>query len=388
MLLMGRDPCAHSGPAVPSARRSGFRRGFLALLLTVLASLALTGCNWPWDKVANQAQRDFEQAITLLNENSANYQQVLLSLEDKLNRDAKNLVSQVDMVLQGAIASANTGGKCDLEYVGRRVSQQLANLRIVNWLQQEKPLPPSPYACQSVPAALSLDDVESSTVKDVRIAGFDFSPQQLDPRLPVAPEPTVDVLTKSGSTKVPREFVSVQPFDIYVNVGPGGYKMPADSIKLTVAFAGTAGRPFEISVHPVTPKPTPVTVSNLAVVFSTKTNSKKPYSQVSVNMGSGLATYTQPGQGAFPEWSSIRAPLTPSTVELSMLPGAPFRICLSAQNEGDLWFFDATLTGMTSDNRFLSVMFTGQQVAAEKGDTRCVENILPQNLPLHTGGVL
>ncbi len=197
--------------------------------------------------------------------------------------------------------------------------------------------------------------------------------------------PVVTVLRQVGArVTVPSEDVSVQPYNIFVNVGPSGFPVPSDAVRMEVTFNG--GSPFQLPIIGIKAPPPPVTVRNLVAEFDSKDDGKDGDSLLRVNLGAGLASYSQPpGTNLeFPSGSINNVPLTVTgSPTLDSIKGAPLEACITP-NGNDTWRFDLIIHGNTSDGRTFIASFLANDVDQDPSN-RCAKLTMPQNLAFGGG---
>lgn len=346
------------------------------------AVIAASGCG-----SIDKAQSDIDGAINALNGTDADFRSILTHLEAQLPQERKALVNEVKLMLEGAIAASATQVRCQTDFIDQRLRMDLQNLKIINLLVKEKVSAVTPWPCGSSPTGLSVDAQAHDEYKPpgLQIYGFDLT--QLNEKLPQIPTPTIAVETSDGHTEdVPERFIGVHPYDIDVNVTKNAFKLPEKAVKLKVMFPGQ--HPFPVLIEPgEAPPPPPPKVSNLLLTFETLDDDKEDDIIMSADLGSGRATYTQQGKDYFGDNTTTYKQLTPSTVPLSAVEGAPFEVCGERGGESWGWRFNVIVSGTTSKGPF-SVPFKNNDLTDE---ARCTKSLkLPPDLPIievgSTGG--
>lgn len=357
------------------ARTNGFggRCRRLAMTCAIAASLAfaVTGCN-----PISSAENDFNAAIAALQNQSADWQAIIPNLESKLTADGSNLVSQVDSVMQSGLHQINAGSKCDLDFIGVRLKEQLSNLRIIDFLLKEPLTRPSPFACYSAPAVVSEDDINSGKLKVVEVDGFDFNPSALDQRLPsVATH--AKIVAGGQSIEIPADHVTTQLYSVFVTVDKNAnFSFPPNATQLVLSWDGVNAT-FPIPITPPTPPPpAPVTVTGMTAQFDNLDDGKDHDSILTVNVGQGKFSYAQPlgSSLTFNEWTTTQEYLSsPATVDFNSLSNTPVEVCI-APNGNDTWRFNLHINGTLSNGQRFSVSFPSQELS-EDSSNRCTPHL-------------
>lgn len=351
-------------------------RTLLAATLTALAIHA-TGC------FTDQVQQDFNTALDSFNAQSDNWQVVLQDLEAKLIDEHSGLAPQVAMIIQQAEATGFDAANCTISHVGAEVKLELNNLKIVNWLQQQAPAPPSPVPCFAVPKDVSVDAVKAGHVSAVSVHGYDFDPQSIDPRLP---KPSLSIRTTpdhgvASSVPVDPEsgVVTGGPTMLNVNFRTSRWTLPDDSTSMRFLFNDV--EKFSLPVFPAQPPP-PKFIGGQAIFYN-QDDGKDHDSILTVTVAGGIFKYRQSGDLTFNESTTTSVPLQGAAVPITQIMGhgEPFSVCI-APNGNDTWRFDVELQLFTDDGRMLDVTEPGQDVNQDPND-RCTKGLgIPAGQPL------
>jgi hypothetical protein len=96
-----------------------------------------------------------DEAIGSLETQSADWQQIVARLGDRLPEDAKAIVRQVEEASRNVIATGGVEMRCNVDFFGRRLKESLQRLR--NSIEPFYDLPPRlPVLCQISPDVITL----------------------------------------------------------------------------------------------------------------------------------------------------------------------------------------------------------------------------------------
>ncbi len=96
-----------------------------------------------------------DEAIGSLENQSADWQQIVDRLGERLPEDAKAIVRQVEEASRSVIATGGVEMRCNVDFFGRRLKENLQRLRNSIERRYEVP-PPRPVICQISPDVISL----------------------------------------------------------------------------------------------------------------------------------------------------------------------------------------------------------------------------------------
>ena len=156
-------------------------RGHALCLLLVLAAVSLgPGCN-PLGGISTQidtatadATRVLDDGITTISQNSDSWQNTLQGMQSKLTVDTQQtLRNEINDLMKGSIAVANSGVQCDFDFIAHRVLQELKSLR-ADLLKQPTPDTSEPAACVPVPAAIDFAHWQRNGVPTAQVFGYDL----------------------------------------------------------------------------------------------------------------------------------------------------------------------------------------------------------------------
>src|SRR3954453_16075622 len=153
------------------------KHSFLLLLTTATFIIFISGCGLGGLKdtatnVTNQVSQDLDQAISALNSQSANWQDILNKAITDLPKEASDLIrGDLTNLLQRTVAAAGSEGRCDADFFRNRVQQTLVAIKAKLLNQQAPPLPPQ--FCSAVPSAVDMSLPADSRNK-IDFFGYDF----------------------------------------------------------------------------------------------------------------------------------------------------------------------------------------------------------------------
>jgi hypothetical protein len=335
---------------------------------------------------------NLQQAIDQLSSQSAAWQQTLIQLEAQLNKDASNLahqvLTQVQILLQGTLAATGDEARCDADFLGVRVRQALENLKaqLVDH-QSTTPNPPAPHVCLVVPNNINVADINSGTVSTVEVHGYDLQ-LGTDPEHSSRPgDFFLGGYNDSSSSILPYFYynnwakwvASPSPYLLTVNVSAGnGLPFFSGQSKLEFLNVVEPGAPSApglpswlapfgdmLIVRPATQpgaagqtaasqaaarthvervspaSKSPQELRNLSITFTNMT-AKAPKTGVTVDIGKGIADWAQPAPAAYAPSSVITDRLTSVPVSSQLLKGQAIKICAPGASG---WRFDWSVGG-------------------------------------------
>jgi hypothetical protein len=155
-------------------RRSTVRK---SIVLMVLISF-LSGCGI-FDKILNtgtdiktETLNTLNDAITALQSQSADWQQVLKETVNKLSKDAQStLRAEVSNLLSRTVAQGGVELRCDADFIRARIREELVRLK-AKFMGQPEPVV-DPAFCQVVPIAVDRELIPDR-LKQVEFYGYNF----------------------------------------------------------------------------------------------------------------------------------------------------------------------------------------------------------------------
>ena len=151
----------------------------IVTILTVGTSLSASSCIPDTGKLINpgvaavqQASDQIDIAVAKLQQESANWQQVLTDLQSKVTGDAKKLIdNDVQNLLTRTVNHAGVEFRCDGDFINRRVAEALIAIKAKI---MGKPIPAlEPQFCSAIPEAVDMKLVPND-VNLVTFYGFNF----------------------------------------------------------------------------------------------------------------------------------------------------------------------------------------------------------------------
>lgn len=224
--------------------------------ITVLAAVllvagTLSGCTLdkimcifnPAGCIGDKAAEKVEQAIHELDYQSANWQRILNELSSKLASEAQTTVqNEVDNVLSRAVAASGAEFRCNVDYVGLRVKQ---NLKVIlAELRGESAPIIEPGFCKSVPDAIDAQFVPQR-LKFLEYYGYDFDKQRITARL----------VTETAQTDVSRYLDHPTHYHLTLNLVSFADQIKAAS-NARLAFYWADREQATVAVLPNIPLPT------------------------------------------------------------------------------------------------------------------------------------
>jgi len=141
---------------------------WLKVVLLCAGSLLIGSCG-PIKKVRSSIER----AITVLQEESRLWQSTLTNLEKDIRDDAESAIAnEVQSLLNRGIGTAGVELRCDIDFVGKRMTQGLR--RILAELDGAPPEALIPGFCQVDPTSVDLNLVAQGRLKSLNIYGYDM----------------------------------------------------------------------------------------------------------------------------------------------------------------------------------------------------------------------
>ncbi len=148
-------------------------------VLAIFLFCSLTGCG-SINKVGNfgtdtrtETVNTLNDAITALQSQSANWQQVLKDTVSKLTKDAQStLRSEISDLISRTEAQGGVELRCDADFVRERIREELVRLK-AKFLGQPEPVV-DPAFCQVVPIAVDRELIPDR-LKQVEFYGYNFT---------------------------------------------------------------------------------------------------------------------------------------------------------------------------------------------------------------------
>src|SRR5580765_2958314 len=148
-------------------------------VLGVLLFCFLTGCG-AIDKIVNfgtdtrtETVNTLNDAISALQSQSADWQQVLKDTVSKLTKDAQStLRSEISNLISRTVAQGGVELRCDADFVRERIREELVRLK-AKFLGQPEPVV-DPAFCQVVPLAVDRELVPDR-LKQIEFYGYNFT---------------------------------------------------------------------------------------------------------------------------------------------------------------------------------------------------------------------
>lgn len=210
------------------------------------------------EEIAAQVLKSLDTAIATLDNNSGEWQSVLLQLERELPKELQTTIRiEVNNLLKESIAATGQEFRCNTDFVGQRVKERLLQIKARITGQSVPTF--SPVFCNPVPEIIDYESVMSGRLTAVKIYGYNFgdiSPMRL-------------VIENDGeSTDVTSKVDYPGSYVITINLGHNG--VPLSSASDRLIFYWQDKKIYTIGVaqpQPTdTPMPSPVVSSYTASV--------------------------------------------------------------------------------------------------------------------------
>ena len=169
--------------AAPEKEKKPFPWWIIAVAVGVLAVIGVAAF-FLWPRPINKAAERIDQAIVELNNNPAGWQAVMNSLVNDLNKIEKNVANDAQVIATRATPVAGVEFRCNADFVGKRVKEDLERLSAK--LRGNTPSPVEPVVCQLAfdPPQSDQTHINMASVPDqVLFYGYNF-----DAASPAAPE--------------------------------------------------------------------------------------------------------------------------------------------------------------------------------------------------------
>lgn len=138
------------------------------------AIMLLVACD-PTGGVANKAADQIDATIAALDQNSAEWQQLVNKLVDDLKKEREAAANDVQAIITRGTATAGVEFRCDADFVGNRVKEDLQRLSAK--LRGKTPPPLEPHICQLAfsPPQTDQAHINMANVPDeVLFYGYNF----------------------------------------------------------------------------------------------------------------------------------------------------------------------------------------------------------------------
>ena len=138
------------------------------LLIVVFVCLSATGCT---HNLVRQVNETFNRAIDDLTEESSAWRSVLERAIEELPEEVRTTVrAELTNLLQRTIAASGEEFRCEVDFLGNRVLEELRRIQ-ANFNGAE--FQPTPVFCQTIPTSVDLD-LEPDRRKTLEISGYNF----------------------------------------------------------------------------------------------------------------------------------------------------------------------------------------------------------------------
>jgi len=199
-------------------------------------------------EIAKDTLDEFENAITTLDSNSAEWQQVLKDLETKFASDVQSTIrSEITNLLANSIGASGAEFRCNVDFIGKRVQESLKQL--VAKLLGGK-LSFEPVFCSSVPPIIPFQEVKDNRLSAVVIYGYNLTNLS---------NFKVILVNDGGMFRdVTMEVQNPTNYVLTINLGGNGVPLEPISNELKVEWNGNTIYTIGVSQpHPPTETPIP-----------------------------------------------------------------------------------------------------------------------------------
>ncbi|MCC6725463.1 MAG: hypothetical protein IT258_13225 [Saprospiraceae bacterium] len=209
-------------------------------ILVLLTSFFLfSSCSAIQDFLENNGNRTvalINDAIDKVTSQSASWQTTLTELESKLIKDTQSTVrTEVSNLADRTVAVAGTEFRCNSDFLGNRVVQELERIKA---RYCGKTVPERvPAICQVVPSAVDMS-LEPGRRGQIDITGYDFDNQ-----------PNLRLYLVAGGLKmdVSASLNKLSHYQMVINLGQNGVLLNENSTNLMLEYNGK-----ELSSIPIT----------------------------------------------------------------------------------------------------------------------------------------
>jgi hypothetical protein len=291
-------------------------------------------------KQVDQGTAALENAIAALDQNSAGWQTTITNLEKDLVANGQStLANEVQSLANRAIAITGAELRCNIDFIGQRVSQGLR--RILARLKGQ-PVPPLiPGYCTVDPPEIQVALINQGRLTSLNYYGYDmFDRDAGDTQMKL-------FLRDRDGREEDVSFALALPthYLMTARLADDRIHFTDRSDKLIVRWAQTVLSTINIIQSPTPPRK--IMVSDLQVAFHTNDDDKDNDTGLSVTI-QNVTEWHQVQNEVFPDQSDKIKRLNPNSVPLSDLSGHLLEVCISPVGN-DTWRFNLTLSGTRSD---------------------------------------
>ncbi len=223
----------------------------LLAVVIFTAGCGLGGLQTELENIRTQTANSLDDAIDALQTQSSAWQSILQELQGKLTHELQSTVrNEVANLVSRSIAQAGVEFRCNADFIGARVRQQLVRIK-ARFLGQTVP-PPEPAICQVVPIAVDRSLVPTRLTQ-IEFYGYDFNEAT---NLGVFLQRTA-----GGRLNVTDKLDRPTHYAMTLKFGATGVQLDDASGRFVLEWEGR-----EISTIAVIQPPTPVCVSRLVRV--------------------------------------------------------------------------------------------------------------------------
>ena len=200
--------------------------------IVVFMTITLTGCKWV-DKLlggltnqTNKVVQTLDKAISTLNSQSANWQEVLNGLLNELQSDVSATIrGDISNLLQRTIAAAGAEARCDVDFFRIRVQQTLEQIKAKFLGTPLAPL--EPHLCDVVPLGIDMS-LNPDQRNNIQFFGYDFDMTKID----------VFLVSAGVETNVSQYLDQPTHYHMTLNLGAAGAPVNTSSQRFILRWNG------------------------------------------------------------------------------------------------------------------------------------------------------
>jgi hypothetical protein len=227
------------------------------IVIIVFVAITLSGCKW-LNKIlggindpTNKIVQTLDGAISTLNSQSANWQEVLNGLLKDLPADVSvTLRGDVSNLLQRTVAATGGEIRCDVDFFRIRVQQALEQIKAKFLGTPLSPL--EPHLCQTVPLAIDMS-FKPDQRNNIQFFGYDFDMTRIE----------VFLVSAGSEINVSQYLDQPTHYHLTLNLGGSGVQLNRNSQRFilrwngrnisTIAVIQAAPKICETEYHEFTP---------------------------------------------------------------------------------------------------------------------------------------
>lgn len=201
----------------------------LCVFMIPLLACGLGGLPETLDENARRIDNTLKDAIRSLEISSKDWARVVEETRTQLIAEGHIAIAQdLDRVLQRGITASGVEFRCNVDFIGERMKEELTRLRN-SLLGRETVVPPT--ICKVDPLSIELSDRSVPLyVNSIQIAGYN---------LDVSPQPQILLAEPDGLQNVTYEAIdNPSPYYMTLNLGANGIRFTSVSQRLLIRWNG------------------------------------------------------------------------------------------------------------------------------------------------------